>query len=92
MKARVHVPNAPLMRRAHQKMMKAAGTLNDMGIEIVAINICNYQPTISVQHCQANSQLFGSWAGRFFDGGKRYVRRDAKLHGCKITWIEQEAA
>lgn len=87
-----HYPNVPLMRNAHQSALKAIATLDAMAIEIESMTITNYQPTISVAHCQKNYQLFGTMAGKTADAGTRYTRRDAMLHGCKIVWIEREGA
>jgi len=92
MTPRVHIPNVPLMREAHQSALKAIATLDAMNIEIESMSIANYQPVICVAHCQKNYQLFGAMAGRVADAGSRYMRRDAMLHGCKIVWTEQEVA
>lgn len=86
-----HYPNISQMRELHKKILAAVTALSNENIEVMRIDCMQGEtPVIEVYNCPRNRKLYGVPCGTGTDHHGPFVRKDARVMGCKVTWAEEK--
>ena len=88
---RKHYPNVSRVHALHKKILAAITSLGSAGIEVMQIDCTQGDtPVVYVYDCPANHKLHGTACGTGADSSGPFVRKDARVMGCRVTWLEEK--
>jgi len=86
-----HYPNIYRMRTNNRKLVGAITALDQFGIEAKSVTLsADSVPEIEIHNCPMNYKLHGVPCGAGNDKHGPFVRKDARINGCRVTWTEEK--
>jgi hypothetical protein len=86
-----HYPDKRQLKELHKKIIASLTSLQNEGIEIKSIDCTQGDtPVIEVHNCPMNRKLYGAACGTGVDHHGEFVRKAARVMGCKVTWVEEK--
>jgi hypothetical protein len=86
-----HYPDKKQLKELHKKIIASVTALLHESIAIKSIDCTQGEiPIIEVYNCPRNRKLYGVACGTGADHYGEFVRKDARVMGCRVTWVEEK--